>query len=500
MDEQHTGDMQVTIEDLPQIVYKLFTRSGHELLPGAQRPAELFVRYLRRKPARGLAVIYDASERLPRQQRAAATHRAISLTLGEQALDGSSILITPALAHTTPLAQNPAGIIQAPELGMALQAFPADSNLPTLARCCDTSTTGPLRDYLQDAARFLLKDQQWQVASAQAIPVRYKPASRCVIRYDLTLNHPETPDQEFRLSIFGKVYANPAQARTVQGLTRQLYAEQVSLQGKTVAGFTQRAPFLPLSLSFIEQAGLVLTEAVQPGTPGNKPRTGTSVLQPRIIQTRGGKTASAEPPASELRLAAIALARLHTSQVSPGQHTLRPGSKEAKRAQERATLLTVYYPALADQVQQLAQTLAQRLITLQPTTYRPAHGGFKASQLLYLDETISVVDFDGFCLADSALDVGYFLAYLRPSGLWYGRQGTRSWFETSAEIFTSTYVHAMQELGVSPEETTGILHRSHTYAAALLFKIATRRVNRLNSPRPQELAGILRDIASSLAL
>src|SRR3954453_22121630 len=107
MDEQHTDDTQVTIEGLPQIVSELFILSGHDLLPGSQRPAELFVRYLRRKPARGLAVIYDACERLPRQQRAAAVHRAISLTLGEQALDGSSILITPAQAHTTSLAQSP---------------------------------------------------------------------------------------------------------------------------------------------------------------------------------------------------------------------------------------------------------------------------------------------------------------------------------------------------------------------------------------------------------
>jgi hypothetical protein len=58
----------------------------------------------------------------------------------------------------------------------------------------------------------------------------------------------------------------------------------------------------------------------------------------------------------------------------------------------------------------------------------------------------------------------------------------------------------MHELGVSPDETAGILQRAHTYTAALLFKIATRRVNRLNSPRPQELAEILGDIASSLTL
>jgi len=33
----------------------------------------------------------------------------------------------------------------------------------------------------------------------------------------------------------------------------------------------------------------------------------------------------------------------------------------------------------------------------------------------------------------------------------------------------------------------------------LLFKIATRRVNRLNSPRPKELTAILSEIATCLA-
>ena len=498
-DDRLSAGAHLTIQELPLVVRDLFALAHHEPLPDAAQPWGLFVRYLRRKPGRGLAIIYDASEILPRQQRAAAVHRAISLTIDDQALSGSTIRITPEQARNAPLEQQSAGILQATELGMALQAFPAESSLSKLANCCDTSDDSPLLASLRTAARLLLGDDRWELVTARAVPVRYKPASRCVIRYDLTLTQPGS-DQPHALSIFGKVYANPGQARTVQALAQQLYAEQLTHQGSTVAGFTQQTPFLPRPLLLVESLGLTLTEAVRPVTPGGKLRTGTSVLQPHLISTRGGRTTSPEVPASELRLAAIALARLHTSQIAPGQETFRPGKKEAKRAHERAGLLAGYYPTQAADIQDLALTLAQRLETLQPETYRPAHGGFKASQLLYRDDTIAVVDFDGFCLADPALDVGYFLAYLRPSGLWYGRQGMRAWFEAAAEIFTTTYARALQELGVSPEETASILHRSYLYAAALLFKIATRRVNRLNSPRQQELAGMLKEIASCLAL
>ena len=73
------------------------------------------------------------------------------------------------------------------------------------------------------------------------------------------------------------------------------------------------------------------------------------------------------------------------------------------------------------------------------------------------------------------------------------------WFKAAAEVFTSTYRHAMLELGVTEEAIDGILQRSKLYEAALLFKIATRRVNRLNSPRPNELAAMVKEISACLS-
>src|SRR5207253_4018994 len=131
-------------------------------------------------------------------------------------------------------------------------------------------------------------------------------------------------------------------------------------------------------------------------------------------------------------------------------------------------------------------------------TYRPAHGGFKASQLLFHSHQVFVVDFDHFCLADPALDVGYFLAYLRPSGLWHHRPGMRGWFEGSAASFINAYRQALRERSIDEATIDGILQRTRLYEAALLFKIATRRVNRLNSRRPGELSAMLTEIAACL--
>lgn len=499
-----SGGNNLSIMELPGVLASLFDRVQCALLPGAQGRVGLFVRYLRRKPERGLAVIYTVDElRSTRKSRSNDPHRSVSLTLGEQALDGARILFNALQARQAAVVIQPSGVLYTPDLGLSVQTFPADDSLPALATSCDTTSGGPVFEALQAAARVQLQDASWQLVSAQAQPVRYKPANRCVIRYHLTLKR-SAEDALRELTIFGKVYAHPAQARSVQMLQQQLYTEQVRTGGE---------PFLPQPLGLIESLGLTFNEAVQPArspeaaeTPDEhsenwgKLLTGTRVFQSRIVRGRGGAVAQVVIPEEALRLTAQALARLHTSSVRPGKEALRTGAKEAKRARERAALIAGRNPGQVQEVQQLAQQLAQHLEALRPDEYRPAHGGFKSSQLLFHSRRVFVVDFDGFCLADPALDVGYFLAYLRPSALWYHRPGMREWFTGAAEVFRREYAQAMITYQVSQETVNGVLERSQLYEAALLFKIATRRVNRLNSPRPQELAAMLEEIAGLLRI
>ncbi len=87
----------LSILDLPHIVTLLYERAKRPLLPGAQKPLGLFVRYLRRKPARGLAVVYAVDE-IERCNKAHANdpNRSVSLTVDEQALDGAHICFTEA--------------------------------------------------------------------------------------------------------------------------------------------------------------------------------------------------------------------------------------------------------------------------------------------------------------------------------------------------------------------------------------------------------------------
>ena len=487
----------VSITELPAILTALFERAQRPLLPGAQGQTGLFVRYLRRKPERGLAVIYHVDEIHTQSNTAHAPDRSVSLTLDEQALDGARMLFTERQAAEAPLTVQPSGVLRLDDIGLSVQAFPADSHLPTLAASCDTTPRSLLFRALEQAARLQLLDEIWKLLSAKAEPVRYKPANRCVIRYHLRLENSTSGEQK-HLTIFGKVYANPAQARTVQEWIHQLYDEQLADQ--------KQQSFLPRALGMVASLGLTLNEAIEPaGTrdgasadPWQHLRTGTRALQARIVRGRGGSVKDVVLPSEELQLTGKTLAALHTSSVYPNAQSPRTGAKEAKRALERATLIAQRNPSQAEETQTLAHRLAEHLTQLQPEMYRPAHGGFKASQLLFHSHRVFVVDFDGFCCADPALDVGYFLAYLRPSGLWYQHPGTRAWFEQAAQLFSNAYQLAMLTHGVSADEVRNIMQRARLYEAALLFKIATRRVNRLNSPRPAELSAMLQEIATCL--
>ena len=56
------NDSNVSIMELPAIISLLCERANYPLLPEAKGTVNLFVRYLRRKAERGLAVIYTVDD------------------------------------------------------------------------------------------------------------------------------------------------------------------------------------------------------------------------------------------------------------------------------------------------------------------------------------------------------------------------------------------------------------------------------------------------------
>src|SRR5207302_11229368 len=95
---------------------QLFERAPAPLLPGVQGPLDLCVRYLRRKPGRGLTVLYKARAlSVSRASGRSSPDRWGSLTLGEAALAGTQIRLTASQAQQAALGVQLAGIPMVPD-------------------------------------------------------------------------------------------------------------------------------------------------------------------------------------------------------------------------------------------------------------------------------------------------------------------------------------------------------------------------------------------------
>jgi aminoglycoside phosphotransferase (APT) family kinase protein len=449
------------------------------------RQSRLFLQYLRQKPGQGLTAVYTPGPRAQMQDRPLPL---ISALVEGTAPEERSLRLLCERKLRTALPASLPGIIEIAEAGLTLQTFPYDRRLPALKECSEAAPGQPLFAALQAAAWTILRDEGWHLEEVLVEPMRYKPASRCVLRYHLRLRQSGTRrTRDTQIRLFGKLYAERERACTLYQRLQRLYAAATE-QGRLL---------LPRPVGLLAEQGLILSEAIERRPFSTEVRTGLETLRPQQKKGRSEVLAT-EEPGYALRLAGEALAFLHGSPIEPSGGA-RTGAREALKVHERATALAVYLPEQARIALTVAEQLAPRLEGLQPEQYRPVHGGYKASQLLFCDESAFVVDFDGLSLADPALDVGYFLAYLHPTGLWYQRAGTRAWFEHASQLFVEAYSQALADQGYEQESIAEVLRRANLYEAATLLKIACRRIHRLNSPRPGEAAAQLAESIRLLA-
>ena len=361
-----------------------------------------------------------------------------------------------------------------------VHGFGDDPGLPALGAARTPLVGTDVWEGLQRAAQLLLGEET-RLVEAAAEPIRYKPGSRCVFRYRLTTAAGENA------AVFGKLFAEPLHALAVEAVTRRLHAEQLE---------DAEPPVVPRPLGTVESAGLAFSAAGAEGDGfSGRLRSGIEVLMPSRHHGAG------PVPAVSLAAAAEAISRLHSSSIGirEGVGVLRTGAREAQRALDRAEMLAAWAPDLAPRLAAVAGGVASRLRAAVCDAPVPSHGGFKPSQLVYCSaDRVVLTDLDGICLADPALDLGYFLAYLRPLTLWAERPAVETWFAFAAAAFLRAYVRSMLRRGTPAHSLGATLERVPLYESALLLKIAARRPQRVNAVRPAELGSVLDDIGLCL--
>jgi hypothetical protein len=301
-------------------------------------------------------------------------------------------------------------------LDLGLLLFPLDPGLPALA-----DVTGP------EAARLFAPHLPECRAGARIEGIEcelrhYKPGERAVLRVRSTLR---TGADASERTVYAKLFADE------HGAT--CHAE---LQALSVAAKHSDSLRIPEPLGYDGELRMLVMAEV-PG--GRDLAQWINCIENELPLPPGVDLQRLERC---LAAAARALSTLQRSGVEPAarrpfQDALAPLRKDCALLREgaNAPLSPLVARALA---------LVQRLESLAPREERlvPSHGGCRHKQTIGDEHGLAFIDWDGFCLADPALDAATFLARLRLEPVTTGR-GME--MERLAESFRSVFC------GLSPE-------------------------------------------------
>jgi len=308
-----------------------------------------------------------------------------------------------------------------PEYGCLIEFFPLDWQLPFLARALEPREVASLLfegDPAAERPRGLPKVEV----------LRYRPYSRCVLRYVL-----DAPDGSDPQAVIGKVYQSRSQAAQDARVLNRLHPQAAAC-----------GLIIPKPLKVREEWGLLLMEQV-PGT----------------VVKLGVKQAQAPEQLKEvIELTATTLASFHCLRFE--SQKVRSLQTQLQRLHNIAALHHLVAPLFAQQVEALLEQIAQLGARSSAVTHTVVHRDFVPDQLLRNKDQMGVVDFDSVCLGDPAIDVGNFMARLHHKAVSKANNN----FRQLAAYFLSEYQARL------PEHRVG--DRIHLFLSAFLVRRALR--------------------------
>jgi len=346
---------------------------------------------------------------------------------------------------------NPVAVIE--PLGAVVHTFPIDGELPTLAAATDPTAVARVAEELFAASGL----GDLRIESCRAEPVHYSRRHRCMLRYHLDLAG------DRKLVVYGKVAADGSG----QHIPAVVAALRPTLAGAGVA--------VPQCLGFREDLQLVMFTEI-PGVP--------RVAQLLKARLRG------EPAAGELTVedaveaCGRVAATLHRSGLRLG--AARPLPVELARLRAGLRPMMRLSPEIGVRLGARLEQAETAAASTPALDLCQCHGDFSYTQLIFDGPHAGLVDFDNFCQAEPALDLGQFLAYLRYAGVKARGDSTArraGLVKELARRFTAAYVAAG-----GPAEA---LDRVAAYEAASLVRMAQHAWQNLKPRRLNDIVTVL---------
>lgn len=339
------------------------------------------------------------------------------------------------------------------QLGMAAYAFPIDGEIPTLVAATDPSVAGPALGELL----FVNGRSDVVIENCRAEPVHYNRRHRCMMRYELDLSNGKN------MALYGKVAGDASGARTpelVAALTEPLAG----------AGVT-----IPECLGWREDLRLVAFTEI-PGAP--------RVAQLLKSRLRGDDVAGEPSLEDAVETCGRIAATLHTSGLRLGEP--RTLELEVARLRDNLSPIRRLSPDLGRRLAECLDLVERRSAASPALDLCQSHGDFSYTQLIFEGSRPGLVDFDNFCQAEPALDLGQFLAYLRYAGI-KSRADSRAERAGLSSELAARFADAYVTAGGS----AAALDRVDLYEAINLTRMAEHAWQNLKSRRLEGIVTLL---------
>jgi hypothetical protein len=281
-----------------------------------------------------------------------------------------------------------------PDLGLELEIEPPETELAAMPRLTDPAEA---RALLEQGIRTTSPDYaDLRIATCTPEVLSYKPGSRCTLRYHLTYP-PELAGRGWPANVIAKTYRKDSKGRNAYDGMLALWRSP--LAGGDIVTLAEPLAYIP-ELKIMVQG----------------PIAGDQSLEDMLKSALSANSQAAiEHLYSYMRKAAAGLAAFHQSGVRHGQMV----ALEERFAEIRdlSARLLIPAPELVGAVEPLLARL-ETLAAEQPADAAvPTHGTFNPEQVLIDGERIGFIDFDDFCMAEPALDVGLFRAAIKDIGM-----------------------------------------------------------------------------------
>jgi hypothetical protein len=329
-------------------------------------------------------------------------------TLTVEGLPGAPVQVVPIRVRlTAPGLPPPAGAEQPavgpfgaegwrcdlPELRLSCEFEPPEQALEILPQLTDAEEARALLEHSIRACSPAYRDLRIRACRPEML--NYKPGSRCTLRYHLDYDAANA-GRGWPTTVIAKVYRGHKGEQAYQGMAALWRSPLVRSAAVRIAEPLAYVPDLKLLVQapLAEEQTLeaLLRSALRAGTPAARARL------ERFVRT-----------------AAIGLAELHLSGARAEATTC--WDERIEEIPELFERIAVVAPDTVDAIAPLFDQLQELAAAHPADPPAPSHGSFDSDQVLIAEEEIGFIDFDSFCMAEPALDVGHFRAAIMDSGM-----------------------------------------------------------------------------------